>query len=291
MAEFDTIAKHLIHTHPYDFARFALHQDDIEVIDVIDTEQPTVEAHRADSLIRVRVGDEEALVHHEFQTTDSTPPMPQRMAGYIGRAIEQHGLPIYSSVIYLRPDAGRTDPGHYLQERHGYRVLVQYQVIRLSELEGQSILDGGHAGLLPFVPLMQRPVGVDAEAWLRQCVHRAQEVPMDETIKANYLADLAILSGLVYKSETVMTIIAEATMYESSVVRYFTEKALEQGIEQGIRESIQEVLELRFQPETVRRLAARLEAIDDVQRLKQLHRAAIQVPSLEAFRNLLDEAE
>ena len=89
MAEFDTIAKHLIHTYPHDFARFALHQDDVEVLDVIDTEQPTVEAHRTDSLIRVQVDGEEALVHHEFQTTDSKPPMPQRMAGYIGRGIEQ----------------------------------------------------------------------------------------------------------------------------------------------------------------------------------------------------------
>ena len=291
MAEFDTIAKHLIHTYPHDFARFALHQDDVEVLGVVDTEQPTVEAHRTDSLIRVCINDEEALVHHEFQTTDSKPPMPQRMAGYIGRGIEQHGRPIYSNVIYLRPDAGRTDPGHYLQERHGYRVLVQYKVIRLSELDGQRILDGGHIGLLPFAPLMQRPAGVDAEAWLRQCVHRAQEVPMDETVKANYLADLAILSGLVYRLETITTIIAEETMYESSVVQYFTEKGIEQGIEQGIRQSIQEVLELRFQPEAARRLAARIGAIDDVQRLKQLHRAAIQVPSLEAFRPLLDEAE
>ena len=48
---------------------------------------------------------------------------------------------------------------------------------------------------------MQSPVGVDAEAWLRQCVNQAQEVPMDETLKTNYLADLAILSGLAYKSE------------------------------------------------------------------------------------------
>ena len=288
MAEFDTISKHLIHTYPHDFARFALHQDDIEVIDVIDTEQPTVEAHRTDSLIRVRIGDsEEALVHHEFQTTDSTPPMPRRMAGYIGRSIEQYGLPIYSNVIYLRPDAGRTDPGHYLQERHGFRVLVQYKVIRLIELDGQRILDEGHSGLLPFAPLMQRPAGVDTEAWLRQCVNRAQQVPMDETVKANYLADLAILSGLVYKSETIMTIISEATMYESSVVQYFTEKALERGS----REFLLDVLALRFQPEAVQRLATRIEAIDDVQRLKQLHRAAIQVPTLEDFRHLLDTAE
>ena len=287
MAEFDTIAKHLIHTYPHDFARFALQHDDLEVLDVIDTEQPTVEAHRTDSLIRVRIAGDEALVHHEFQTTDSSPPMPRRMVGYIGRGIEQHGLPIYSSVIYLRPEAGRTDPGHYTQERHGFRVLVQYQVIRLSELDGQHILDGGHPGLLPFVPLMQRPAGVATETWLRQCVNRAQVVPMDEILKANYLADLAILSGLVYNLETIMAIIAEETMYESSVVQYFTEK----GIGQGIQESIQEVLALRFQPEDMHLLANRIGAIDDVQRLKQLHRAAVQMSNLEAFRNLLDADE
>ena len=299
MAEFDTIAKHLIHTYPHDFARFALHQDDLEVLDVIDTEQPTVEAHRTDSLLRVQVGGEEALVHHEFQTTDSNPPMPQRMAAYIGWCIQQYGLPIYSNVIYLRPDAGRTDPGHYLQERHGYRVLVQYKVIRLIELQGQPILDGGLTGLLPFASLMQRPADVDAETWLRQCANRAQAVPMDETLKASYLADLAILSGLVYEYETIMTIIAEATMYESSVVQYFTEKAIKQGREEGIEqggreraiEDLLDVLEIRFGLAASDPLAARIGAIDDVQHLKQLHRAAIQVPSLEAFTNLLDADE
>ena len=83
-------------------------------------------------------------------------------------------------------------------------------------------------------------------------------------------------------------------MYESSVVQYFTEKALEQGIEQGIeggREFLLEVLALRFQPEDMHQLAARIGAIDDMQRLKQLHRAAIQMPSLEAFRLLLDADE
>ena len=291
MAEFDTIAKHLIHTYPHDFARFALHQDDLEVLDVIDTEQPTVEAHRTDSLIRVRLGNEEALVHHEFQTTDSKPPMPYRMAGYIGHGIQRHRLPIYSIVIYLRPDAGRTDPGYYLQERHGYRVLVQYKVIRLSEIDGQGILDKGHPGLLPFAPLMQRPTGVDDEAWLRQCVHRAQQVPMDETVKANYLADLAILSGLVYNLKTIMTIIAEETMYESSVVQYFTEKGIEQGGRERAVEALLDVLEIRFGLAASDPLADRIGAIDDVQHLKQLHRAAIQVPSLEAFTDLLDADE
>ena len=291
MAEFDTVTKQLIHAYPADFAHFAFPQDDVQVLGVVDTEQHTVKTHRTDSLIRVRVGGQKALVHHEFQTTDSKTPMPRRMARYIGYCIGQYGVPIYSTVIYLRPDAGRNDPGYYLQEQHGYRILVQYKVIRLIELDGQRMLDGGPSGLIPFTPLMQRPAGVDPEAWLRQCVNRAQAVPMDEPLKENYLADLAVLSGLVYNLETVMTIIAEETMYESSVVQYFTEKALKQGIEQGLQESILDVLELRFQPEDVRRLTAPIEAIDDVPRLKQLHRAAIQVPSLEAFRPLLDADE
>ena len=64
---------------------------------------------------------------------------------------------------------------------------------------------------------------------------------MDEPRKASYLADLAILSGLVYKSETIMTIISEETMYESSVVQYFTEKALEQG---GRDRAIEDLLDV-----------------------------------------------
>ena len=78
---------------------------------------------------------------------------------------------------------------------------------------------------------------------------------------------------------------------ESSFAQYLTQQAREEGIEQGGREFLLDVLALRFQPEDVQRLASRIEAIEDVQRLKQLHRAAIQVPSLEAFRHLLDADE
>ena len=112
-----------------------------------------------------------------------------------------------------------------------------------------------------------------------------------------------MLSGLVYNLETIMTIIEEETMYESSVVQYFTEKGIEQGIKQGIEQGIErggrelatedllEVLEIRFGLAASDPLAARIEATNDVQCLKQLHRAAIQVPSLDAFRLLLDQAE
>jgi len=70
------------------------------------------------------------------------------------------------------------------------------------------------------------------------------------------------------------------------------EEGIEQGIEQGGRqrtiEAILEVLEIRFDLNEAHPLSTRIAAIDDLQRLKQLHRAAIQVPNLEAFQRILD---
>ena len=297
MADIDTISKYLIQHYPDHFARFALAREDVEVIDVIETEQTTIEARRGDSFIRVRVGDEEVLVHHEFQTTDSThPPMPRRMVGYIGRAIEHHGLPIYSNVIYLRPNAGTTDPGHYIQEHIDYEIVIRYRVIRLIEIEGERVLESGQSGLIPFTPLMKPPEGMASEAWLRQCIHTARTRSIDRSPKADYLAGMVALSELVYDPETVSDIIFKEgimdILRESSVIQYFKQEGIEEGIEQGERKStladILEVLEIRFDMPETHPLSARIVAIDDLQHLKQLHRAAVQVPDLEAFQRVLD---
>ena len=297
MADIDTISKYLIQHYPDHFACFALARDDVEVIEVIETEQTTVEARRSDSFIRVRIGDEEVLVHHEFQTTDSTnPPMPRRMAGYIGRAIEHHGLPIYSNVIYLRPNVGQNDPGHYIQEHPGYQVVIQYNVIRLIEIEGQRVLESGQSGLIPFTPLMKPPEGMASDAWLHQCIHTAQTRRIERTRKSNYLAGMAVLSELVYASETVSDIILKEGLMdlirESSLIQYFKQEGREEGIEEGERKStiedILEVLEIRFGLSETHPLSARISAIDNVQHLKQLHRAAVQVSNLDDFEGMLD---
>ncbi len=235
--------------------------------------------------------------------------MPRRMAGYIGRAIEHHGLPIYSSVIYLRHNAGRRDPGYYIQELSGHRVVIEYRVIRLSEIEGQDIIDGEPSGLFPFAPLMKRPVGIDSETWLRQCVHATNALAVDESIKVDFWGRLMILSGLEYDPTLINRILSQeglmdAIMRESSFAQYIKQQGIEQGIEQGVEQGIEQgiergerrsmveaildVLEIRFGLSEAHPLSTRIAAIDDLQRLKQLHRAAIQVSSLEAFQRVLD---
>ena len=168
--------------------------------------------------------------------------MPRRMAGYIGHAIRQYGLPIYSNVIYLRPDAGQHDLGYYVQERPGYEIAIRYRVIRLIEIEGQPILSGGHSGLIPFTPLMKPPEGMASDMWLHQCIHTARTRPIARSYRADYLAGIVALSELVYASETISAIIFQEgimdILRESSLFQSLTQKSREEGIEQGGREQI-----------------------------------------------------
>ena len=139
--QFDNVTKRRIRRDPKGFVTTLLGIE-ADKFEVIETEQLSMKTHLADSFIRVTTGSEQAIVHCEFQTHDSRDvPMPFRMAGYIGSAIEFYKLPIYSHVVYLHPTAGRTDPGLYVQEVSGYNIGIQYRVLRLTEMDGQALLD------------------------------------------------------------------------------------------------------------------------------------------------------
>ena len=95
-----------------------------------------------------------------------------------------------------------------------------------------------------------------------------------------------------------MDILRESSLFQSLTQQSreeAREEGLEEGIEQGERKStlegILEVLEIRFDMSESHPISARIAAIDDLQRLKQLHRAAIQVSDLDEFRRRLDATE
>ena len=123
----------------------------------------------------------------------------------------------------------------------------------------------------------------------------ADAVSEDPVSKADYLTDVAILSGLVFDYETIRDILMEATMYESSVIQHFLQQGIEQGIEQGVQqgtresliEGILENLEVRFQAPHLETLASTLAAIEGVERLRALRRESLQTPSLLAFQQVL----
>ncbi|MCY4401175.1 MAG: hypothetical protein OXD54_01205 [Candidatus Poribacteria bacterium] len=144
---------------------------------------------------------------------------------------------------------------------------------------------------------MKRLADVDAEQWLRRCVQVSDTVEVPD--KPAYFAGKAVIGNLVYEHQMIIDIISEETMHESPLVEYLTEKAtaeaLQQGIQQGIKtralEDILEVLELRLELEAANAFKPVLDAIDDLDRLKQLHRAAILANTPEDFQQALKSTE
>lgn len=289
---FDIVAKDAVHMFPEDMLGFLMRGVDVEFLEHLESELMTVEKRQMDSLIKVRLDDKVVLVHCEFQTSDSRHlDMVRRTVGYLGRCYERYGLPIFSHVIYLRPNAGVNDPGSYVQEVPGYRFIVEYKVIRLIEEDGASFLGARHPGLIPFCGLMKPPVGTDSLQWLHQCVEATKTLSLDASVRNNLLVDLWVMGGLVHPAETIADLLAEEIMQDSSVYQHITEKAraegLVQGLERGAKESTIEnilmFLDDRLENVNTEVLKPALEAIDDLQRLRYLLREAAKTESLEAF--------
>ncbi len=112
--DYDNMGKSLWTDHAADLSRFVLDEDDVEVLEDLDTEQQTVIARQTDITKLVRVNNNKAILHVELQLRDSTDtPMWARNAQYQGYLVGEYQMPVYSNVIYFHPRAGRNDPGGY----------------------------------------------------------------------------------------------------------------------------------------------------------------------------------
>ena len=298
---YDIVTKDALHQFPEDILGTVLGHTDFEFLGFEESELTRVEVRRTDSLIKVRLGADPVLVHIEFQVGDSAPlAMVRRNVGYLGRCYERYGLPILSHVIYLRPNAGRRDPGGYRQEVPGYRFIVEYKVIRLSELQGQAVLETENIGLLPFAPLMQPPPGTPPLQWAMACNQRTKTLSLPTEIRSNLLVSQWVLSGLIHPHPAIGRFLSEAVMQESSVYQHLVETAaeeryqqgIEQGIEQGARQmSIENTLTIltrRFPGTDVTAVESRLEAIDDLNRLRQL---TLNASIVETFQDFQEDLE
>ena len=325
--KYDITSKSVFRAFPQDVARYLMNEPTVKFVEFIDSELPLVETREMDILMKMEIRGTLTLVHFEIQAGESTHQrMVRRTVGYIGRGYEKHGLPIRSHVIYLRPGAGRNDPGVYTQSDPGYRIHIEYQVIRLYELDGQSVLDAANVGLIPFAPLMQPPADTEGIAWVQQCIEATRGLPLAPLSRPDYLTSLGILGGLAHEPNAIGALIPKEVRMESGFYRLMQEEA-RQSVEAETRAKVEEetrakieaetrakltaemeettakmrqqvaheaavksiltVLDARFQSVLVQGLKPAIEQIEDLQNLDQLHRTAIVAPNLEAFTETL----
>jgi len=290
--------KHILDRFPHEFAALGLDIPDIEILEKLNTEQPTVKRHHNDVTFKIRFPGEEAILHIEVQTYDSrAKPMPLRVLAYASFLVLQHEKHVYSIVLYLRLPAGREDPGHFGYKRgEAFGLNIKYKVIRLYALDGEAVLDTQAIRLLPFTPLMVPPAGMPAEAWGRKCVEATQAALVDETTRATLLFAMSVFGSFVHPEELFTNLIKEEAMQTSPFYEHLRQRHLQEGIEQGIEQGAREdtientlaVLMARFPQSDVDAVKLALETVPNLGRLKQLNLTVSLTPTFEAFLRSLE---
>lgn len=306
---YDNVAKFVTTEYAEPFAGLILGYQNVTVLENLATEQITLKSRKTDSTLKVQFADEIAILHNEVQAYDSQEPMPLRIAGYNGFLIREHKLNVYSSVLYLHPQAGRNDPGYYEYAGYGCEYKLRYRVIRLIDIEGQSILEAQVPGLLPLTPLMKPPQGMNPNRWLETCVDATFTAPVDTNNRELLLAALGIFGGLVHDPQLVKQLLPEGIMQESPFFRELlqeaTEQAMARGLERGLERGMQRgmqrgqkecaidmiltLLDDQFQSDEVQTLKPTLEAIDELEHLKELIRVVPKIQNLAEFTKILSE--
>ena len=289
MAQYDEIIKHLLDRFAEEFARLAFKTTNVEVIAKLDTEQQTIKGHRNDMTFRVRLQNEEVILHIEAQTDDSKDkPMPFRVLAYASTLMLRYEIPVYSVVLYLAPNAGRKDPGGYRFGDDTFGLHHKYQVIRLADLEGETFLEVAPVGLLPFIPLMKPPAGTDPEAWLQRCIERTHAAPVGNQTRGTLFLALSTFGSLAYDPNVFQKYISEAMMQESPFYQLIIQRGIEQGAREVSIENILSALTIRFPHSDIEPVRPTLETILNRDKLDELHRVAIQATNFEAFLQVLN---
>ena len=286
--DYDNMGKILWTDHAVDLSRFVLEQDDVEVLEDFDTEQQTVIARQTDITKHIRVNNQQAILHVELQLRDSTDtPMWARNAQYQGYLVGKHQMQVYSNVIYFHPNAGRNDPGGYTYSWNDYEHTNRYKVIRLIEIEGQSVLETQAPGILPLTPLMKPPAGMDLERWVQECVNITMAAPVDQETQGDLLYATSLFGCVVHNSELYERLIPEELMRESK----FYQRQMEKAARETTLKNTLTVLNRKFPTEAVNALTPEMQNIDDLQRLEQLLIAAAEARNLDTFTQMLHESE
>ena len=307
---YDNMAKSILSDFATEISQFVLSNNEVEVLENLDTEHQFIIGQRTDSTKRIRINNREVILHIELQLRDSTPePMWARNAAYHGFLFSKYKIPVYSNVIYFYPTAGRNDPGFCQYSSDGYEYTLRYKVIRLIEIDGQKVLERQNPGLLPFTPLMKPPAGMEIDQWVQECVNAVSSASVDQNTQADLFCALSLFGGIVHDALLFKQRIRKALMQESKFYQLLRDEfiaegktqgleegkaqGLEQGLEQGSRDTmlnnILTLLTSKFSTDAVNELIPVLHRITDLQQLEQCFNAALQVQSLDAFKLMLDE--
>ena len=184
----DEMMKRLIESHPQDYVSWVLQGARVEGI----LKQELQQTMFADSLIKVVVEGQPAIIHFEFQTVRD-PYMGERTSLYNLLASHLNNyVPVWSYVVYLRPDEKLEEPP-FVRIFPGQREISRfnYNRIDLWTLSAEEVLALPSEGLLPLVLLTRDGTEPDV---VEDMIEKVADTGDKELLAAAYT-----LGGLVFK--------------------------------------------------------------------------------------------
>ncbi len=229
---FDNYCKYLAEQYPHHFASWLLGESfsKSSQVEVLKTEL-NVEPIRADAILQLRKRD--SILHIEFQTSPaSVPPIPLRMLDYWVRLYREYDLPIKQFVIFLRETAEEI-PNELKLENTWHR----YNVIKLWQQDKQPFME--HTGLLPLAALTRAETPKEL---LEEVATRTRELPPNQE-KSTLLMCAALLAGLRFEKEVIMSVLREDILKESVIYQDIIDQGLQRGLQQGIVQGMEQGME------------------------------------------------
>jgi predicted transposase YdaD len=172
MGDWDGKVKNLANEAPQDFVKWLL-----KGAEYVDDLSPRFASRdiEADILYRIAIEHKFYLLHIEFQSTGH-PIMARRLWEYNVAAFIKYKLPVYSFVIYLRPDSSIAQSPYEVRLHDGELAhCFWFRVIKLWTIPTEDLFQTGLTGLLPFVPLSR-------EGQRREAVERVVDELSQENV-------------------------------------------------------------------------------------------------------------
>jgi hypothetical protein len=204
----------------------------------------------ADSVLEVELENDgdRMLFHIEFQASKD-PAMPKRLLQYSVEAEQQHNLPVYSCVIYLK-DVGEVPQPPLLWKRLDGREILWFDYLNI-ELAKFSVEDLRQTGLVGL-----RPLWVLAKDGATQEVVKEVVTELGAEHRSELLSVSRLFVDLIFPEgkdqewvERIFAmskdIFAETPTYKK-LVGMGREEGLRQGKLEGLRQALVGIVEIRF---------------------------------------------
>ena len=238
----------------------------------------------ADSVLEIELENngKGMLFHIEIQSTRD-PNIAERLLQYSVEAKNQHKLPVYSCVIYLRDVGDVPQPPLRWQRLDGQDYLVfDYLSIELASIPVEELKQTGLVGLKPLFVLAR---GGTDPAVVKEVV-----TDLGEAQQFGLLSISKLFADLVFTDENQEWVERIFAMYSDPLAQTRTyQKLVKQGRDEGLQQALLEFIEARF-PSLTDLAREKVPQVTKPDALNLLIKATAIAPDESVVRVLLESA-